>query len=95
MIDQYNPLEESLKTMRDLPVFGDENAAIDFRHPKPEDLRSMPKEKQIQAIELKWQVEPHSISAIQVIYSNGCTSPVFLGRGIDAEDLKSTNLNSQ
>ena len=44
--------EESFKTLRDLPVFGNKNAAIDFRYPAIENLKSMPKEKPIQAVEL-------------------------------------------
>ena len=44
--------EESFKTLRDLPVFGNKNAAIDFRYPTIENLKSMPKEKPIQAVEL-------------------------------------------
>jgi hypothetical protein len=33
--------------MRELPVFGDPNAVIDFRYPKIEDLKSMPRGKPI------------------------------------------------
>jgi hypothetical protein len=67
--------------MRELPVFGDPNAVIDFRYPKIEDLKSMPKEKPIQANELKWKYLFHSITAIQVLFTNGVASPVFLGKG--------------
>jgi len=64
VLDNGLILEESLKTIRDLPVFGDVNAVIDFRYPTTEDLKSMPKEKPIQANEIKWKENVNCISAI-------------------------------
>ncbi len=47
--------EDSLKTLRDLPLFGKTEYPVDFRHPSIEDLRSMPKNKPIQAVGFKWR----------------------------------------
>ena len=71
--------EDSLKTLRELPLFGHADKAVDFRHPSIADLRAMPKDKLIQANGFRWKNEGSHIGAIQVIMSNGCSSPVFLG----------------
>ena len=58
----------------------------------------MPGDKLIEASELKWKVSSYSasaIGAIQITYSNGVSSPVFLGKDQNANDLKSVVLNSQ
>ena len=47
VIDQCPSREESFKTLRELPVFGDIKAVIDFRYPTNENLMSMPKDKPI------------------------------------------------
>ena len=58
----------------------------------------MPGDKLIEASELKWKVSsltPSVIGAIQITYSNGVSSPVFLAKRQNANDLKSVVLNSQ
>jgi len=45
--DSYLLREAHFKTLRDLPVFGNQGAAIDFRYPTIENLKSMPKIKPI------------------------------------------------
>ena len=79
--------EESFKTLRDLPLFGFTEKPVDFRHPSVEDLQAMPKNKPIQAVGLKWKIKDSYICAIQVVISNGSHSPVFLGRGMNADNL--------
>lgn len=50
-------IEDNFKTMRDLPLFGYNvyPKPINFRFPTDADLRAMPKDKPIEAIELKWK----------------------------------------
>ena len=58
----------------------------------------MPGDKLIEASELKWKVcsiADSVIGAIQITYSNGVSSPVFLAKDQNANDLKSVVLNSQ
>ena len=82
--------EESFKTLREFPLFGYEgpNFPVDFRHPSVADLSAMPKDKNIQAVGFKWKNRGSYIGGIQVIMSNGCNSPVFLGKGMNADALQ-------
>ena len=76
-------IEDNIKTLRDLPLFGFTGAAVNFRYPTDADLRAMPKDKPIEAIKLAWKTSAANasyIGAIQVIYSNGAASPVFLAK---------------
>jgi hypothetical protein len=72
--------------MRDFPEFGWTNwkaYAVNFRFPTDADLRAMPKDKPIQAVKLCWKPcdkYANVIGALQVIYSNGVASPVFLSK---------------
>ena len=72
--------------MRDFPEFGWTNwkaYAVNFRFPTDADLRAMPKDKPIQAVKLRWKPcdkYANVIGALQVIYSNGVASPVFLSK---------------
>lgn len=72
--------------MRDLPEFGYntwKGYAVNFRFPTDADLRAMPKDKPIQAVKLCWKpsaANANNIGALQVIYSNGVASPVFLAK---------------
>jgi hypothetical protein len=47
--------EDSYKTLRELPLFGEITHAVDFKHPSIADLLAMPKDKPIQVIGLKWK----------------------------------------
>jgi hypothetical protein len=56
---------------------------VNFRFPTYADLHAMPKEKPIEAIKISWKPSAANatvIGALQVIYSNGATSPVFLAK---------------
>jgi hypothetical protein len=89
---------DRIKTMRDLPEFGKTEKPINFRYPTDADLRAMPKDKPIEAIKLNWKPSSKNsscIGAMQVIYSNGHASPVFLGKNEDANNLRTIALNSQ
>ena len=55
----------------------------------------MPKDKIIQAVGLKWQKKGNYICAIQVVMSNGCNSPVFLGMEINADNLQEVEITPQ
>ena len=90
--------EESFKTLRELPLFGfvRPNYEVDFRHPSIADLQAMPKDKPIQAVGFKWKKRVGGyIGGIQVIMSNGCNSPVFLGKGMNADDLQEVKITPQ
>ena len=76
-------IEDNIKTLRDLPLFGYTGEPVNFRYPTDADLRAMPKDKPIEAIKLAWKRSAKDyrfIGAIQVIYSNGAASPVFLAK---------------
>ena len=47
--------EDSFKTLRDLPLFGQTGFPVDFRHPSVANLQAMPKDKPIQAVGFKWK----------------------------------------
>ena len=94
--------EESFKTLRELPLFGYNKEPVDFRHPKIEDLQAMPKDKPIQAVGFKWKENKNNggnnggnIGGIQVMYSNGCNSPVLLGKNQTADDLKEIKITTE
>ncbi len=48
-------IEDNIKTMRDLPEFGNTGGRVNFRFPTDADLRAMPKDKPIQAVKLCWK----------------------------------------
>ncbi len=76
-------IEDNIKTMRDLTEFGDNALGVNFRFPTDADLRAMPKDNPIQAVKLCWKPSAANadvIGALQVIYSNGVASPVFLAK---------------
>ena len=78
-------IEDNIKTLRDLPLFGATYFSINFRfrYPFAAHLRAMPKDKPIEAIKLAWKpsaTKGNYIGAIQVIYSNGAASPVFFAK---------------
>ena len=76
-------IEDNIKTLRDLPLFGWTAYPVNFRYPTDADLRPMPKDNPIEAIKLAWKPSAEHgnfIGAIQVIYSNGAASPVFLAK---------------
>jgi hypothetical protein len=53
----------------------------------------MPKDKPIQAVAFKWKsIDSGFIVGIQVIMSNGCHSPVFLGKNQNEDDLKEVKI---
>ena len=70
--------------MRDLPLFGYTVKPVNFRYPTDADLRAMPKDKPIEAVKLSWKpsnsYNSSYIGALQVTYSNGVSSPVFLAK---------------
>ncbi len=55
----------------------------------------MPKDKPIQAVAFKWKKDRNYIGGIQVIMSNGCHSPVFLGKNQNADDLQEVKITPQ
>ena len=82
--------EDSFKTLADLPLFGYVMDRVDFRYPSIADLQAMPKDKPIQAVGFKFKKNSNSnnlFGAFQVIMSNGCHSPIFLGKTQTADDL--------
>ena len=87
--------EDSFKTLRELPLFGNKRHLVDFRHPSIADLKAMPKEKPIQAVGFKWKKDGDLIGGIQVIMSNGCNSPVFLGKTQNADNLQEVKITPQ
>ncbi len=69
--------------MRDLPLFGWTAKPVNFRYPTDADLRAMPKDKPIEAVKLCWKRSNTNsifVGALQVTYSNGVASPVFLAK---------------
>ena len=54
----------------------------------------MPKDKPIQAVGFKFKKRSY-ICAFQVIMSNGCNSPVFLGKTQNADNLEEVKITPQ
>ncbi len=75
-------IEDNIKTMRELPLFGNTANPVNFRYPIDADLRAMPKDNPIEAVKLSWKPSTNSnyVGALQVTYSNGVASPVFLAK---------------
>ena len=53
--NENKKLEAAIDTMRDLPVFGDNEYKVDYRWPKVSDLLRMPTDKPIQVAKLRWK----------------------------------------
>ena len=77
--------KQAMKTIRKLPLLGytDNNKlAINFVWPEEQDMLQMPEDKPIEAVGFNWHKSDdfngNFIGALQVILSNGQTSPVFL-----------------
>lgn len=76
--------DEAIKTLRKLPVYGyTANGAhlTDYEFPTEEDLKNMPADQPIKAVGFNWKKCDQISSVIgglQMIYSNGKTSPLFL-----------------
>ena len=87
--------EDSLKTLRDLPLFGYPSTLINFRYPSIWDLQAMPSDKPIQAVGFKWKKSGDYIGAFQVIMSNGCNSPVFSSKEMNADNLQEVKITPQ
>jgi hypothetical protein len=75
-------IEDNIKTMRYLPLFGITGKPVNFRYPTDADIRAMPKDKPIEAVKLCWKPSTNFsyIGGLQVTYSNGVASPVFLAK---------------
>ncbi len=77
--------KEAMKTIRKLPLLGytnDNKLEIDFYWPKEQEILQIPEEKPIEAVGFNWHKADYDngnyIGGLQVILSNGQTSPVFL-----------------
>ena len=55
----------------------------------------MPKNKPIQAVGLNWKKNVGYIGGIQVIFSNGVTSPLFLAKNQEGTNLQKIEINSE
>ena len=55
----------------------------------------MPRDQPIKAVGFKWKKNGSWIGAFQVIMSNGCNSPVFLGKNQNADNLEEVKITPQ
>ena len=90
-----------MKTIRKLPLLGytDNNKlAINFVWPEEQDMLQMPEDKPIEAVGFNWHKSDANnanyIGALQVILSNGQTSPVFLCLKQVQKNLQRVNLTA-
>lgn len=81
--------------MRRLPLFGNSDCRVDFKYPTKYDLKAFPKDTPIKATGLNWKKQDDNIVGIQLIFSNGMKSPLFLGRNQNDDDLLSIEINSK
>ena len=92
--------KQAMKTIRKLPLLGytDNNKlAINFVWPEEQDMLQMPEDKPIEAVGFNWHksdVNGSYIGALQVILSNGQTSPVFLCLNQVQRNLQRVNLTT-
>lgn len=71
-------------------------ATTEFEWPKPDDFKTFPKGQTIKlvAIEFKdFNIYGGSISALQLIFSAGLKSPLFLSKDETADNLRRVDLN--
>ena len=78
VIDLPRIKQESIKTMRKLPLLGytnNKSLVIDYEWPKEQDMMSMIDDKPIEAVGFNWhKSDSHNgvyIGALQIILSNG------------------------
>jgi hypothetical protein len=85
IVVKRSKLEDAVKTLRKLPLFGYVSHAVDYEYPTAEDLLKMPADKPISITLFRFKESTYSpskrIGAIQVVYSNGQSSPVFVAQG--------------
>ena len=77
--------KEAMKTIRKLPLLGyteNNKLTINFVWPEEQAMLQMPEDKPIEAVGFNWHKNDSDngifFGALQVILSNGQTSPVFL-----------------
>ena len=92
-------IEESLKTLRRLERFGFKKDNIDFEWPTKADVEAdaFRKNKPIKLSGFVFKAvdtnQGRSISALQLLFSNGLRSPLFLTKGETKDDLTQVNLD--
>lgn len=69
----------------------------DFEWPKPSDLMAMPEDQPIRVVGFNWKKcdsDKKTMAGIQVILSNGQTSPFFLARNTTEANIERVNITS-
>lgn len=84
-------LEESVKTIRKLEMFG--NGKCDFEFPSvPDVLTLLPVEREHRLVAIHWKEDSVGIAAIRLIFANGVESPLFTAQNISAEAMQRVQL---
>ena len=76
--------------------FGNTINAADFEWPKPDDFKTFPKGQTIKLVGIEFKdfnIFGGSISALQLIFSAGLKSPLFLCKDETADNLRRVDLN--
>jgi hypothetical protein len=78
-------IAESLKTIRKLEAFGQSESPPDFEWPRPQDLEAFPTQEAIRLVGLEYKEidceKYKGIGGLQLIFTSGIKSPVFLAQG--------------
>jgi hypothetical protein len=64
---------------------------VDFKWPSAADLLKMPTNQPIRALKIRWKANSKStnyIGGVQIVLSNGHSSPVFLGKAQDDKNMQ-------
>ena len=88
---------EAAKTLRKLPVFGSSVEKPQFEWPTEKDLIAMPLDKPIKIVGFNWKrsdSDGKTFAGIQLVLSNGSSSPLFLARNTSANNLQWVSLAS-
>ncbi len=78
--------------MRKTECYGDNCKQHDFEWPKEYDLLHMLKNMPIKVKDLKYNKTGYRFGAFQLILSNGTSSPVFIAKTCNGENLQSFDI---
>lgn len=78
-------------------MFGKNTEAVDFKWPSAADLLKMPTNQPIKALKIRWKPnssQSNFIGGVQLVFSNGHYSPVFLCKKQEDSDMRESIITS-
>ena len=93
-------LDESLKTIRKMQLFGISNWKTDFEWSIKDEIKALPETHAIKLCGFNWKECKYEgygkfacISALQLLFSNGMKSPLFLAKNIRGDYLQKVDFD--